>query len=68
VDLLDLEKLGLLTKTRQGNKDIFRAPQDLADRLRNLEGQPEQVRPGLSAWSPSPDRHEHIPIKSLLIG
>ena len=35
-DLLQLEKLGLLTKTRLGNKHVFRAPKDLADRLRNL--------------------------------
>jgi Fic family protein len=37
-DLLGLEKVGLLTKTRQGNKHVFRAPQDLADRLRRLGG------------------------------
>jgi Fic family protein len=37
-DLLGLEKIGLLTKTRHGNKHVFRAPQDLAERLRQLGG------------------------------
>lgn len=37
-DLLDLEKLGLMTKTREGKRFVFRAPRDLPERLRRLGG------------------------------
>jgi len=35
-DLLDLEQLGLLTKTRQGKRFVFHSPRDLPERLRKL--------------------------------
>lgn len=39
-DLLELEALGLLEKTRQGNAFIFFAPADLRERLASLAGIP----------------------------
>lgn len=39
-DLLDLESLGLLEKTRQGNAFLFYAPADLRDRLARLAAMP----------------------------
>jgi Fic family protein len=38
-DLLDMESLGLMTRTSQGKKFVFRSPRDLADRLRKLGSQ-----------------------------
>lgn len=35
-DLLELEALGLLEKTKQGNAYVFYAPADLRDRLNVL--------------------------------
>ena len=39
-DLLELEELGLLEKTRQGNAFLFFAPTDLRERLAGLAGMP----------------------------